>query len=384
MILYTIVTTVIIIYLILIGLLIYGFEKVDHFKLQDLPAKTKFSIVIPFRNESENLPQLLASISRLNYPKPLFEIILVDDDSEDESTAIIKKFLAKKSSKKNFTRIDNIRIIQNKRYSNSPKKDAITAAIAISKYNWIITSDADCILPPFWLDTFDEHIQIKNPNSIVAPVRYHGENSFLNRFQTLDFLSLQGATIGSFGLHRPFMCNGANFGYKKSVFKTVDGFEGNNKIASGDDLFLLEKFSKQDSKKVHYLMSIEAVVSTNPAKNRTELIQQRLRWASKTSRYNNWVTKGVGVIVLLGNLVCLAFIPAVLLEYLTFKTAITLFIIKFSIDFLLLFKTARFFKQETLLLSYLFSSLIYPFFCLYIVLLSLFKSYEWKGRTFKK
>ncbi len=384
MILSTIAITVIIVYLILIGLLIYGFDKVDDFKLQDLPAKTKFSIVIPFRNEVENIPKLLASISKLNYPKSLFEIILVDDDSEDDSVSLIKKLLDTKSSKKDFTRSDNIRIIKNKRTSNSPKKDAITSAIAVSKFNWIITTDADCIFPAYWLDIFDECIQTKRPDCIVAPVTYHGANSFFNRFQILDFLSLQGATIGGFGLSKPFMCNGANFGYRKSVFNGLNGFEGNTDIASGDDIFLLEKFIKNDAQKVCYLKSQKAIVTTNSAKNISQLIQQRLRWASKTSRSTNGFTKAVGLVVLLGNLVCLGLIPAVILNYLTLKIAITLFIIKFSIDFLLLFKTSRFFKQETLLLSYLFSSLIYPFFSVYIVMLSLFKSYEWKGRTFKK
>ncbi len=381
--------TVIIIYLLGIGLFIYGFDKVNHFQLQDLPAKTKFSVVIPFRNEAENLPRLLASISKLNYPKSLFEIILVDDDSSDESVAIINKFISKRPFDKVYTERSrstqgDIRVIQNKRHSNSPKKDAITAAIEVSKFDWIMTTDADCILPTYWLDVFDECIQTKRTDCIVAPVTYRGENSFFNRFQILDFLSLQGATIGGFGIHKPFMCNGANFGYRKSVFKALNGFDGNSEIASGDDIFLLEKFIKKDSQNVHYLKSQKAIVTTKPAKSVSELIQQRLRWATKTSRYTNRFAKGVGIIVLLGNLVCLALIPAVVLNVMALKTAIALFVIKFSIDFLLLFKTSRFFKQETLLLSYLFSSFLYPFFSIYIVLLSLFKSYEWKGRTFKK
>jgi len=379
-----IVIIIIIFYLLLIGLLTYGFDKVDHFKLQDLPAKTKFSIVIPFRNEAENLPKLLASISRLNYPKSLFEVIFVDDASEDDSVSIIKKILDTKSLKKDFIRIDTIRIIENERTSNSPKKDAITAAIKVSKFNWILTTDADCVLPKYWLDTFDECIQTKTSNCIVAPVTYHGENSFFNRFQTLDFLSLQGATIGGFGIKRPFMCNGANFGYRKSSFQNVNGFEGNTNVASGDDIFLLQKFIKHDAEKIHYLKSQKAVVTTNPTTTIASLVQQRLRWASKTSRYDNWFAKGVGLVILLGNLVCIAFIPLVLFNLLSTKIAIALFIIKFSIDFLLLFKSSRFFKQETLLLSYLFSSIIYPVFNVSIAFLSFFKSYRWKGRTSKK
>ncbi|EPR73331.1 N-acetylglucosaminyltransferase [Winogradskyella psychrotolerans RS-3] len=368
-------------YLFIIGWLSYGFDKVDDFKLQDLPPKTKFSVIVPFRNEAKNLPELLDSISKLNYPKSMFEIILVDDDSEDGSASIIDRLIKDKSV--DFGQLD-ILVIKNERASNSPKKDAITSAIKVSKFNWIVTTDADCILPKFWLDTFDESIQLKSSNCIVAPVTYHGKQSFLNRFQTLDFLSLQGATIGSFGIEKPLMCNGANFAYRKSLFVSVNGFEGNDTIASGDDVFLLEKFIKQDAKKVHYLKSNNAIVTTNPAKNSKNLIQQRLRWASKTRHNTYWFTKVVGLVVLLGNLVCLGLIPALYFNVTTLNVAIALFIIKWSIDFLLLFKTTRFFKQEILLFSYVFSSLLYPIFNVSIALLSFFKSYEWKGRRFAK
>lgn len=369
-------------YLVVIALLTYGFDKVENFKLQDLQPKTKFSVVIPFRNEAENLPKLLASISNLNYPKAMFEVILIDDDSEDDSVSIIENFV--NTSRKNHdTLVDAIKIIKNSRTSNSPKKDAITSAIKISKFNWIVTTDADCLLPKYWLDTFDECIQTRQVNCIVAPVTYHGKTSFLNRFQTLDFLSLQGATIGGFGIKKPFMCNGANFAYCKSDFYTVNGFDGNTTISSGDDVFLLEKLRHLDAKKVYYLKSKHAIVTTNPTETTKQLIQQRLRWASKTSNYKYWFAKLVGLIVLLGNLIFIGLIPAVLLSYISIKIGIALFVIKFSIDFLLLFKTSRFFKQENLLLSYLLSSFIYPFFNVYIAFLSFFKSYEWKGRSVK-
>lgn len=379
MILSTILISIIIIYLLLISALAFGFDKVKAFNLQDLPAKTKFSVIIPFRNEAEHLDHLIASISKLNYPKSMFEVILVDDDSEDDSVKHINNFRSKKGSKGIA-----IQVIQNNRTSHSPKKDAISTAVNISKFDWIITTDADCVLPNYWLDAFDEFVQVNHPNCIVAPVTYHVKTSFFNRFQTLDILSLQGATVGGFGIKKPFMCNGANFAYQKSLFESLNGFEGNTSIASGDDIFLLEKFVKHNAKKVQYLKSPKAVVTTNPCPDFKHLIQQRVRWASKTSRYDNWFARLIGIFVFLGNLTYLTFIPLVLFNLLTLKIAISLFVIKFCIDFLLLFKTTRFFKQETLLGSYMFSSLLFPPFSVYVALLSLFKSYEWKGRTFKK
>lgn len=384
MILSVIAIIIIIFYLLLIGALVYGFDKIEEFKLQDLPAQTKFSVVIPFRNEAEQLPKLLRSISNLNYPKSMFELIFVDDASDDHSVDLIENYRNKIASKKDFASSQFIRIIENKNNSNSAKKDAISAAITISEFEWIITTDADCVLPKYWLDSFDEHIQSTQANCIVAPISYDETDSFFKRFQCLDILSLQGATIGAFGIEQPLLCNGANFGYKKSLFNAVNGFKGNTSIASGDDIFLLEKFVKHNAKTVHYLKSTQAIVTTNPTESFTKLMHQRLRWASKTSRYNTWFAKIVGVLVFLANFTCITFIPLVLYNIIETRIAIALFAIKFFIDFLLLFKSSRFFKQETLLLTYVFSSLIYPFFCVYIALLTPFKAYEWKGRTFRK
>lgn len=381
----TIVIIIIIIYLILIGSLIYGFDQVDEFKLQDLKPKTSFTVVIPFRNEAHNLSDLLDSIYKLNYPKSLYEILFIDDQSEDASVVVIEDFMTIHNDFDKLSQNKRIqyKTIENIKTSYAPKKDAITTAINIAKHEWVITTDADCILPKYWLDSFDELIQTHNPNCIAAPVNYISSNSFFNRFQTLDFLSLQGATIGGFGLKSPFLCNGANFGYRTSIFKSLNGFNGNDEIASGDDIFLLEKLKQLNLNKVDYLKTSKAIVHTKPVENIRLLIQQRLRWASKTSKNPNQFSKLIGIVIAIANLTCISLIPLLLFDKINPRIALAVFVIKFAIDFLLLFKTTRFFRQENILFSFISSSVIYPFFSIYIVILSLIKPYTWKGRTFK-
>ncbi|RCW93918.1 glycosyltransferase family 2 protein [Winogradskyella arenosi] len=363
-------------YVIVIGLLRYGIDQVPTPSFEHTESKTHFTVIIPFRDEAENLPHLLASVSNLKYPDTLFEVLLVNDDSRDASVAVIES----QSSSTSKT----IRVINNQRTSNSPKKDAITTAIAFAKHEWIVTTDADCILPEFWLATFDDYIQNQHPDCIVAPVNYHGETSVFNRFQTLDVLSLQGATIGSFGIHKPLMCNGANFAYRKTTFEAVNGFEGNTNIASGDDMFLLEKLIDHTPQNVHYLKAENAIVSTRLAEDFKSLIQQRIRWASKASRYKFWFSKLVGLVIFAGNLVFLALLIALIWPYIPIEISLSLLVLKWSIDLLLLYKTTRFFKQESQLRTYLLSSLLYPLFNVSIALLSLFTTYQWKGRRFKQ
>ncbi len=365
-----------ILYLALIGSFVLGFDKVKIFTLDETKTQTTFTVIIPFKNEADNLNDLLQSIARLKYPESLFEVILVNDDSSDSSSKIITDFMA-------ISKLD-ISLIQNIRITNSPKKDAITTAISKAKHSWIVTTDADCLVPKYWLDSFDSFIQKNETNFIAGPVTYHKIDAFLKRFQTLDFLSLIGATIGGFGIRKPFLANGANLAYEKDLFNTLNGFDGNTNVASGDDIFLLEKALKQYPNKVHYLKSNLAIVTTKPQPDFANLISQRIRWAAKTSSYKNLLGKVTGLLVLLMNASIISYLLLTILGLVNFKLLGYIFIIKFSIDFLLIYKTARFFNQYEVLASYWLSSLLYPFFSVYIGIISAFKGYKWKGNYYRK
>ncbi|MBA0882804.1 glycosyltransferase family 2 protein [Flavobacterium undicola] len=355
------------IYFATILLLIYGFTKVKNYDAIGLKPKTTFTIVIPFRNEAENLPLLLESISKMNYPTDLFEVILVDDDSDEK--------FQNRNSKFQISIIDNIRV------SNSPKKDAITTAIPLVKTAWIITTDADCLVPENWLLTLDNYIQTHEVSMIAGAVTYECNNSFLYHFQQLDLASLQGATIGSFGIGKAFMCNGANLAYTKSLFKELNGFEGNNTIASGDDVFLLQKAIARFPKKVHYLKSENTIVSTKPVDNWKALFYQRVRWASKTTSYQSSFGKALGLIVFTGNLVSVLSYGLWVMGFILFLHIFLLFLSKFIIDSILIYRTNRFLTKNKIRYLIL-SSLFYPFFSVSVALYAAFGKYEWKGRRF--
>lgn len=360
-------SSVVLIYAVTIASLIYGFNKVNSFDYLGLKPKTKFSIVVSFRNEAENLPILLDSFSKLNYPNDLFEVILVDDCSNEEFQVSSFKF--------------QVSIIENIRVSNSPKKDAISTAIKVVKNDWVITTDADCVVNENWLSALDNYIQLHRQVSMIAgAVSYTCNQSFLHHFQQLDLASLQGATIGSFGLGNGFMCNGANFAYTQSFFRELNGFEDNNQIASGDDVFLLQKAIALYPEKVHYLKSINNIVYTKPLDDRKSLFYQRVRWASKTGSYQSAFGKGLGWVVFLGNLSLLFVVYCSFFAKRDLYLMFFLLVVKIAVDFLLIHKTNSFLKNKTHL--YLTGSLFYPFFCVIVALYSLFGKYEWKGRKF--
>lgn len=364
------------IYCLTIIALIYGFTKVNSFDYLGLKPKTKFSIVVPFRNEAENLPILLDSFSKLNYPNDFFEVILVDDESEE-----VFSVQCSDPSDSGLAKQFSVQIIKNNRFSNSPKKDAISTAIQVVKNDWIITTDADCVVNENWLSALDNYIQLHNISMIAGAVSYKCENSFLHHFQQLDLASLQGATIGSFGIKKGFMCNGANFAYTKSFFQELNGFEGNDRISSGDDVFLLQKAIAKFPEKVHYLKSENNIVITKPLDYWKSLFYQRVRWASKTGSYQSSFGKGLGLVVFGGNLAWMLGVGCWILGVIMFQNVILLSLLKFIIDAVLIFKANHFLTKNKI--HYLIlGSLFYPFFSVSVALYSLLGKYEWKGRRF--
>ena len=354
------------IYAALITQLAFGISKMNKQNaIISTEPKTSFSIIIPFRNESENLPILLDSLDKLNYPLELFEVILVDDESADKYDL--------------RSTIYDLKIIPNIRKSNSPKKDAIETAIEIAKHHWIVTTDADCEVPDNWLQVFDAKIQETKAQMCVGSVGYTNDKGFLHDFQNNDFLSLQGVTAGSFGIRKPFMCNGANFAYEKAFFKTLNGFEGNNNLASGDDVFLLQKALKSAPEKITYLGNLN-VVMTKSCDSWKALINQRVRWASKTSAYANWYPKILGIIVFLINLsgLFLLFLPIYDSELI--KMTIYFWLLKFGMDFIFLKFSSAYFKLP--FKNFLGSFLLYPFFTVLVVVKAVFGKFEWKERKF--
>ena len=364
----------ILVYIVTIGHLIYGFNKVSTYQPGNSVPKTFFAIVVPFRNESENLPNLLESFKKLNYPIDLFEIILVDDFSEDDSVRQIYNWRMENG-------IYQITLLENLRVSNSPKKDAISRAIPIIKNQWVITTDADCVVPENWLATLDDYIQNHDVSMIAGSVTISNPRSFIHHFQQNDMASLQGATMGSFGLGLGFMCNGANLCYKKSLFTDLNGFIGNNKIASGDDVFMLQKALLKSPEKVHFVKSKANIVATKPLNNWGTLFQQHVRWASKTGSYLSVFGKDLAVIVFAGNLALVIEFCLMVFKLLPYQNFIILFIIKFVFDFILLYKANRFLSRKWMYYLIL-SSFIYPFFCVSVALYSFAGAYKWKGRKF--
>ncbi|SDW76778.1 Glycosyltransferase, catalytic subunit of cellulose synthase and poly-beta-1,6-N-acetylglucosamine synthase [Hydrobacter penzbergensis] len=246
-------------------------------------APTRFSIIIPARNEEGQIGNCLASIFGQSYPGTHFEVIIVNDHSTDRTEAVVKAWQAQHANLCLINMADHVE----PNALNSYKKKALELAIATSSGEWVVTTDADCQAKPGWLSLLDAYIRQYQPVFVAAPVMFTTKGNFLDTFQLLDFISLQGITAAAVSAGFHTMCNGANLAYRKDVFYAVDGFKGIDGLASGDDMFLMHKIKQLYPNRMGYLFAQGAIMATAPMADWRSFINQRIRWASKADAYQD-------------------------------------------------------------------------------------------------
>lgn len=373
---------IIIVYVALIVHLAYGIHKINDRKkdnrveLNKDITKNSFSIIIPFRDEALHINQLLTSLFKQEYPFDLYEVIMINDGSTDQSLDEIEKFKLKNP-------LLQIIVHDRNTVSNSPKKDAIVTGIAKSHSQWIVSTDADCTIPKQWLSIYNETIQKHNPKMMVGNVLFKPDKRLINQFQYFDLLSLQGVTTGSFGIDKPFMCNGANMSYKKDFFNTLNGFEDHKTYASGDDVFLLQKAIINHKKHIEYINNPKHIVITAAETNWGDIFNQRVRWAAKSTGYNSLYAKLLAIGVLSTNLIVIYGICKTVSEMTLSILIVPMLLLKISVDVIFISYTQYKMKQKIILKHLVISAFIYPFFNSLVGVYALVGNFNWKGRTFK-
>lgn len=364
-----------VLYCLLMIFYIRGWRKLGSFDLNtDLPVTTSITVIIPVRNEEQSIIGCLESLYGQDYPVDRMEVIIADDSSTDSTVQKAREFI-ERNHLKNYILLGN---------TGSSKKDAIRKAVEISSGKVIITTDADCRAGKHWLRSLIIYYERFRPRMIAGPVSYYKENNLFEKMQTLEFIGLVATGAAGIANKRPIMCNGANLLYEKEAFNKVNGFEGSDTIASGDDTFLLFKISGEYPGEVHFLKSLKACVYTQAKPTITDFFHQRKRWSSKTRHYTNSDVKAVALIVYLFNawLVLAVFLLPFREELV--KPFLSLFAAKCIVDFIFLYFSTSFFKRKELLYLFLPEQILYLFYILVVGSLAPFGFYKWKGRRLKQ
>lgn len=331
--------------------------------------RTKVSVLVAARNEESNIKILLQSLYNQIFPKESFEVIIVDDNSEDDTREIIKDFI---ENNKDI----NIKLLSSE---NTGKKAAISQALHNACNELVIVTDADCELKETWIECIVSFYEEKKCKMILAPVLLTPADTLFEKMQVLEHLSLIGSTAGSAAIGFPVMCNGANMAYERKAALDVENKRHDFNIPSGDDMFLLEQFVKNYGyRNVKFLLNKSAIVKTKACKTVEEFFRQRRRWVSKTKAYTNWKILLTAFIVFFFNLSIVSlfisafFIPALWSLY------FLLTLLKFFVDYPLLKHITNFMNHNKLMRWALPLEFIYPFYVIFTAVSGLIINVSWK------
>ncbi len=349
-------------------------DSLDSLATDLIENTPKVSVIIPVRNEAQNISLLLNDLVLQSVSCNFFEVIIINDHSEDGTVAQVKAF-----QEKHLLQLELLHLPSDKALA-SPKKAAITMGIAKARGELIMSTDGDCRVLPHWIQTFWLFYQAYQPKFISAGVTFHADNKLFSQLQSIEFASLVGSGAATLNWGIATMANGANLAYPKKVFEEVGGFEGFTQLASGDDEFLMHKIAQKYPKQALFLKHQSALVLTQAQESLSKFYAQRKRWGSKWKYYKDWRPKLLAFFIFALHL---SLIIAVCLTFLGRYTAKLLVLqlgAKFLVEFGYLFTVLIFLKKQRLVKLILPLQLFYPFYVVILGLAAQGKSYTWKGR----
>jgi len=321
------------------------------------------SVLVACRNEEKNISALLRNISEQDYNPDLFETIIIDDNSSDNTY----------SNLCSYNGLRNLRVLKNE---GTGKKQAIRTGIMACTGNLIITTDADCRMGKGWLTSIASFCSENNPDMVICPVMAEGPAGFFGRFQELEFLSLQGLTAGTASANRPVMCNGANLAFtRESFIRNIDNLH--YELPSGVDVFLLHGIKKDPGSRIFWLESEDARVITAAPETISSFLKQRARWISKAGAYKDTFTIALAIVTFVTILLQLSLLAAGFFDPVFWLVYAGVLILKSIPDYLILLNTAVRYRKRNLLRLFIPSAVIYPFYVLVVWFYSLFLRKKW-------
>lgn len=339
------------------------------------------SVLIVGRNEADNLPALLESLKAQSYPSDHLEFIYIDDHSEDHTVEVIHQFALPNLKLLNLTNF-----IKDRSERRSYKKEALSYGLKNAKGSIIVTTDADCVQGKDWIFAITKKLRDGSVDFSTGPVQFDQSDTIISQFQSLDLFGMMGVTNGGIIKKWHYLANGANMAYMKSKFVTLHGYEGNEQFASGDDMFLIQKFAAENPERVAFIKDEAAIVKTKTESNWKDLFWQRIRWTTKGRAYRSKVLLRVQAAVYFFHLsIVLNLIFALAFWNIVFAImgGLQLFL-KAIIDFGYLNNINRFFKVRKIFKRYPIQVILHTLYISTIGTLgNIMKEYKWKGRKTK-
>ncbi len=361
-----------------IGILHRGLRNLSTNK-KNRQREYSYSIIIAARNEEENIGACLRSILKQTISRDRYEIIVVNDRSEDRTASIIDEFINNGAQ---------IRLISVKEVPSGivPKKNAISIAAKAAINEILVFTDADCIVLPTWLATIEKYCapDVGFLQGITTYFEVSGMNPLFYGLQAVDFLSHGIVAAAGIGAGIPINSNANNMVIRKEVFFELGGFSnGFERIVSADDDLLLQSVWRSKKWKVAFMADSEGAVTTKPTMTIKGVFDQRKRWGSNTAHYSS-----VQVLFLSGIFLFYCAIASQFIFSLYNINALYIFCtlagIKFIGELCLMLPGSALFGRNELRKYLLPASLLQLPVVVSAVIFGVFGTFSWKGQTYHR
>lgn len=330
-----------------------------------------FSIIVPVRNEATHIGQLVTGLCSQHYPSQNYEILIVDDHSEDDTYSLALHALEQGNISYGVFKLEGT--------GQMGKKQAISFGVTHARYEYILTIDGDCEVSEGWLAAYADAYSRSSANMITGPVRMEADTPF-ERMQALEFACLVGYGAATLRAGLASMCNGANLSYRKEVFASVGGYTGNEHIPSGDDEFLLQRVCEKHGK-VFFLKNAAAMVTTSPKPTLKAFVTQRVRWSSKWKHHSSIVVRCSAMAFFVDMLLMIATLPTLAVGH-SWWTLLPIYLMRLLAFIMYARPVASFFNVKAKPQAVVGVFLFYPLVVLFLGIASIFGKYTWKGRKY--
>ena len=319
------------IFYFLIGSIIERKKGLNLNAYKELPF---ISVVVPARNEENNIERCINSIEMSDYPSNKFEIIAVNDRSEDNTLTILENLKNKYSNLKivNKTERENNLNLQG-------KPGALQSGIDASQGEIILMTDADCTVHPKWIKTISSFFADSEMGLVAGYTAIRGKKPFA-KIQACEWTYLHTLATAGIGWNQPLSCYGNNIAVRKKYFDELGGYYA-VKFSVTEDLALLQAMFKH-KKKLRHLTHEYCTVTTNACPTLKDYLTQHHRWIIGAL--------DLGIRAFLWVMSSLAFWIGLLLSLISanYNFAIIFFAVRFLGDTLLTLPTAKILKQKGL------------------------------------
>jgi cellulose synthase/poly-beta-1,6-N-acetylglucosamine synthase-like glycosyltransferase len=362
-------------YLIFLFRIYSGLDKLNPIKTSKIHDEF-VSVLIPFRNEEQNIIRVLKSLESQDYPEQKFEVIFIDDNSSDNSKTLLETHIRK----------NNFKVVSvPEEYSKKAhKKRAIRYGIENAKGDIIVTTDADCVHSNQWLRTLLSFMK-DDVGFISGPVEFITGQNLFDKFQKLEFAGLVITGAGLIGNNTPIICNAANIAYRKKVFDEVGGFALQLDLSSGDDELLMQKIFRDTDYKIVFALDKHAIVKTEANSSIKQFYNQRKRWASKGLFYKNklLVLKLILIFLFYFSLIVLPFLGLLVDKSFLFLFII-FFLLKIIFEYKILKKGIELLFEKNILNIFLVAELFHIPYIIIAGISGAFGNFNWKGRSLSR